>query len=378
MTNSWLILTGEYPPDAGGVSDYTWQVVGGLAGRGDVVHVCAPNRAARPQQAGVVVHDVDGAFHPRGLPALGRRIDALRPSRLLLQYTPQAFGYYGTNWPLCRWIARRPEELWVMFHEVYTPWQWSPPHATIAVMTRLMARTLVRAATRVFVSIPAWERLLRPMNPQARIQWLPIASNVPTEADAMTVSGLRQKLAPDGAPIIGTFGTFGGHIVQALGEVLPLTLRRHERAVVLLIGRGAQSFADAMCLRYPHFKARMHVADGISPEQVAQHLCACDLLIQPFGDGISSRRSSAMAGLALGLPMVTTRGFLSEDLWETSGAVALAPAGNIEAQQQQIDRLLADPGARRELGVRARELYRSRFDLEHLLGVLREESGESA
>jgi hypothetical protein len=35
---TWAILTGEYPPQAGGVSDYTRLVARGLAECGDRVH----------------------------------------------------------------------------------------------------------------------------------------------------------------------------------------------------------------------------------------------------------------------------------------------------------------------------------------------------
>ena len=38
----WHILTGEYPPQPGGVSDYTRMVAEGLAAAGDEVVVWAP------------------------------------------------------------------------------------------------------------------------------------------------------------------------------------------------------------------------------------------------------------------------------------------------------------------------------------------------
>ena len=41
MTTRWAILTGEYPPQFGGVSDYTRNVATGLVAAGDVVTVYA-------------------------------------------------------------------------------------------------------------------------------------------------------------------------------------------------------------------------------------------------------------------------------------------------------------------------------------------------
>ncbi|HEY0094990.1 MAG TPA: glycosyltransferase, partial [Archangium sp.] len=57
LSVSWHLLTGEFPPRPGGVSDYTWQVAEGLARTGCAVHVWAPGD---PQEAlapeGVTVH----------------------------------------------------------------------------------------------------------------------------------------------------------------------------------------------------------------------------------------------------------------------------------------------------------------------------------
>ncbi len=51
-------------------------------------------------------------------------------------------------------------------------------------------------------------------------------------------------------------------------------------------------------------------------------------MIQPYPDGISSRRTSAMAGLALGLPIVSTSGHLTETIWAEHAAVVLTPIGD--------------------------------------------------
>ena len=36
---SWHLITCEYPPDIGGISDHTAQLASGLAAAGDEVHV---------------------------------------------------------------------------------------------------------------------------------------------------------------------------------------------------------------------------------------------------------------------------------------------------------------------------------------------------
>src|SRR5262249_54504599 len=94
----WAILTGEYPPQPGGVADYTASVARGLAVSGDGVTVFAPAAGAGPDVPGVTVRRLAGGFGPRSLAVLGRELDHW-PGRVLLQYAPHAFGCKGMNVP---------------------------------------------------------------------------------------------------------------------------------------------------------------------------------------------------------------------------------------------------------------------------------------
>jgi hypothetical protein len=91
-------------------------------------------------------------------------------------------------------------------------------------------------------------------------------------------------------------------------------------------------------------------------------------MLQPFPDGISARRSSAMPALALGRPVVTTIGQWTESIWREERAVAGAAPGDLAAT---VLGLLDDAERRHDLGARATRLYRTRFALEHTIGALR-------
>ena len=73
-----------------------------------------------------------------------------------------------------------------------------------------------------------------------------------------------------------------------------------------------------------------------------------------------------MAALALGVPVVTTDGFLTDSVWR-EGAVAIAPAGRpLELARRSIA-LLEDDALARSLGERGARLYREKFSLERTL-----------
>src|SRR5262249_16752919 len=147
--------------------------------------------------------------------------------------------------------------------------------------------------------------------------------------------------------------------------------------VGLLVGRGGEAFAKRLVAEQPDLGGRVHASGELPPADVAAHLRACDLLVQPYPDGVSSRRTSFMAGMALRVPPGPTPGPLTEPLWD-EGLAALVPAGDSLALVREAERLLTDAAARRRLGAQARLGYQTNFSLEHTLRLLRETSPRSA
>lgn len=368
---SWHLLTGEYPPQPGGVSDYTRLVAQALAQAGQDVHVWTAGEPGAREENGVTVHRAPGLFLPQGLRWLSRELDRCpAPRRLLLQYVPHAFGMKAMNVPFCAWFAsRRRDERWVFFHEIVYPWSLSakPRHQVLAGVTRVMARLAGGSADRVFVSIPSWAEHL-PSSVRARAEWRPVPSTLPTLVPAAALAAVRATLGP--GPWLGHFGTYGSAIRAPLEEVLVPLLRADARRKVLLLGRGSQHVSQELGARHPELGGRVLSRDSLAPEDLVAHLAAMDLLVQPYPDGVSARRTTAMAGLALGLPLVTQPGHLTEPLWKDSGAVALAEGLTPRALIAAAERLLAHPEQLAALGARAARVYREHFALERTVETL--------
>jgi glycosyltransferase involved in cell wall biosynthesis len=377
----WDIVTGEYPLATGGVAGYSRQVACGLADMGDEVHVWAPSRveglAADP---GVHVHALPHGFGMRGLLSLAKTFRRMRrPRRVLLQYVPDAFGLKGMNLPFCRWVTNLPKaELWVMFHEVAVPWApWqSWKQNVVSLATRRMASTLVMRADRVLVSVPIWVDVLHLVAPRWRgvASWSPVPSNVATEVTPAATVEVRARLnLPAEGLVIGHFGTYGPLIAPLLKPVLGRLLQEDSRRYALLIGGASEGFARDVASSFD-VAGRVVATGYLSKTAVAAHLCACDLLVQPYADGVSARRTSAMAALALGLPVVTNEGVATEPVWKESGAVALAasPQGLVDA----VEALASDKIRASILGSRARELYERQFSISRTIAALRERPSE--
>ena len=360
MTTRWAVITGEYPPDKGGVADYTAQVAHGLAAAGDRVTIYAPRNASR----GDSVADDGLAVHPcRPLRSArdSRRSTANwlehRPDRILVQYAPHSFGLRGMNVPLAAWIATRAGRvapLWIMFHEVAFPFRWRPKHLLLHFAQRLMARLSAGAADRIFVSIPEWEKILRDYCPRVRpAEWLPIPCTVDDAADPEAIAAARARHLV-GTRLVGHFGTFGSLIADLLEPSCAMVLERDPSISLLLLGRGSTEFRERFARDHPALASRVSAAGELNADAVAAHLRACDVLLQPYSDGLSTRRTTIMAGLANGCIVISNLGQLSEPDWAAADCVRLAPLPDVEALaaavRAELDRL---PEERAETGRRA-------------------------
>ena len=143
------------------------------------------------------------------------------------------------------------------------------------------------------------------------------------------------------------------------------------RPALLLLGAGGEAFATRLLARHPQWRGRVHATGYLSPDLLDAHLTACDVLMQPYPDGITVRRTSAMAALARGRAVVTTTGHLTEPLWADQDAVALVDVADAARFTGEVERLLRDLPARRSLEARARAAYDAHFSVDRLIHTLR-------
>ncbi len=373
----WHVLTPEYPPDCGGVSDYTAMLASALADAGDLVHVwhppssrCQPDAPASP---GVAVHQLPDRFG-RASRSLLQRTCAEVPGTILVQYVPSAFGLHGGNVPFCRWVLRMRRagaDVRVMFHEPFFYFGFERPwRNALAITQRLMASLLIRGATTLYFSTENWFRYLEPFGPVSHAVVTPVPSTVSTEADATTITTWRDRVRAGGRVVVGHFGTYGDHVGDELRKVVPEIWRVIPDARVLLIGEGSAGFAERMSGAAPLHSSL--AATGRLPSiDAAAAMRACDVLIAPYPDGVTTRRTSVMAALTSGRAVVTTDGPLTEPVWRDTGAVALVGVGDAASFATEVKGLVTNTEKRVALGARGRQVYDDRFDLSHTISVLR-------
>ena len=386
----WCVVTCEYPPIDGGVSDHTYGLVSTLAAQGDVVDVWCPpmpatddaEPACAPEIAGVTVHVLPSHFGLRAVSLLRRELRALpADTRVVVQWVPTAFGWRMMNLRFALMLLGLPgRRLDLVVHEVgWDVGRETARRGLVGIVHRIMTWCAVRSARRVYVTIPAWQSRFtllgaRALPPDEEATWVPVSSNVPDHADERRVAELRRSLLArthQQRVLVGHFGTFGRFHMALMPHVVARILDEAQDRSFVLVGRGGEALRDYIAKERPELAARIVATGGLAAEEVSTYLAACDVLVQPYEDGASTRRGSLMAGVALGRPTIANRGRSTEELWTAERAIQLTDSHAPHAFAGAVTKLLADAALRERLSDNARRLHAERFAMVHTVAALR-------
>ena len=377
------LITCEFPPCRGGVADFTHALGEGLAAAGKTVHVWAPAPAHVGAGARLRVHALDDGYRATSLPSLSRALDACPgPRRLIVQWVPHGYGYKSLNLPFCVWVAARArhgDSIELMIHEPFLPFDAGRFRQNLgALVHRGMLMLLLRAADRVWVSTPSFIGMVAPWGRRGAepIQWMPVSSPVRPVRAPEAVAARRAGLAGS-APLVGYFGTCNPLVAPRLRAALEQLVSLRPDVHVLLLGRGTAEFARALPVGSP-VAARLVGSGEHEAGELSVLMQCCDVFLQPYPDGISARRTTAMALLEHGLPMITSQGPRTEPCWAESAAVRLVPSGHAEAMAGEAVALLENTPQRAGIGARARRMYREHFRIELAVAALCRRQPEAA
>jgi glycosyltransferase involved in cell wall biosynthesis len=368
-------LTPEYHPRHGGVADHTHQIATELARAGERVHVWGPSGSRAHTDSAIMVHADLGRFLPADLSRASARLDEFpSPRRLVVQWVPHGFGQRAMNVRFCLWLWRRSvagDAVEVIVHEPFVTFSGGYGQHAVAVVQRAMTLILLSSASRVWVTTRAWAPLLQPYlsGRTTKVDWLPVPSSLQTPDEA-AVCEVKARYASGTEFLIGHFGTHGSLVTSILADIIPLLAGARPDVRFVLIGSDGERFRSALLTRNSSLAGRISATGTLRASDLSAHIGACDVLLQPYPDGVTSRRTTVMAGLLAGVPVVTTHGALTERFWQDSAAIKLADVGDRHAIVRHVLHLLADPEERRRQADAGRAFYDRWFDVRHTVAAL--------
>ncbi len=341
-SSSIVILLGkkDFPTD--GVDDYCQNLSSALE-----------NRGYRPTTMPVPWAE---AGWSRALLGLWRASWSWKDHWVLLQYTALSWSRRGLPLPFLAVLLvlrYRCARLAVIFHDSLA---W-PGNSFLGLVRRACQHLVMRLSyhwsdTSILPVPPAGVHWLPPN--QTKVAFIPVGANVPM---------VRMK-QPSGVKTIGVFGiTDGGACMTTEISDIAFAASEASRYVaplrLLSMGRGSQEAEERLGQALKGSPVELVTLGRLPSEEVSRNLAQSDLALFVRG-GVSSRRTSAIAAIACGVPLVAYSGPETGPPLTEAGVV-LVPLGDREELARAVIRLLTDEQLRRELHRRSVDAQQQYF-----------------
>ena len=294
-----LFVSGEYPPDVGGVGDYTRRLRGALAGLGWQSRLLSRGHVRR--------------WDARSLLALVRA--APREGAVHIQYQAGAFDLLGDVClmpVLLRWLRPKVRVV-TTFHDVRVPYLFPRAGRLRSSAIQLLARgshAVIAADSRDLSVLGA---------PSPRHHHVPIGSNVPCALPRdFQRADFRSKLGfQPNALVVAYFGLLNASkgLDLLLDAFSRIEAKRPDARLLLLGGEvGASDPTDRLTASSVRARLddRVIQTGWLEASALSTHLLAADVALLPYVDGASPRRGSLLACAEHGLPIVSTQPATSE------------------------------------------------------------------
>jgi glycosyltransferase involved in cell wall biosynthesis len=298
----------------------------------------------------------------RGLGWVWREAKNWRGKWILLQYT--ALGWSRRGFPvgaaLVLWIARhRGAKCAVVFHDAlpYSGPRWIDRfRRTVQVC---VMRRLYHISLRSIMTVPIEKITWLPVN-KTKAQFIPIAANL---SGTFVSSAERNSVRDENSPkTVAIFGVTGApqllQEIQFIAQVIRQAGLKLKTLRLLVLGRNAEESEAPLRTALAGMDVTLVVYGVLPADEIERKLSEADVLLFVRG-GISSRRGSALAGIACGLPVVAFQGAETGPP-VTDAGVMLSAENDRGALADNLVRVLSDDALRNDLRKRsldAREKY---------------------
>jgi hypothetical protein len=298
-------------------------------------------------------------WEERGWPAALRELRQTaagwRDAWVLAQYT--ALGWSTRGFPLkflrvIHMLRHAGARAAVVFHDVEP---YSGDRVVDAMRRRsqllTMQRSLQRADLGVFTV--ALEAVSWLGDPPAKAEFIPVGANLPLASSSTAPESSGRD---PGALRVAVFGITGGETGRTesarIADALSYAAERVGKLRFHAFGRIASDFESELREGLRNAPVEVRVEGLLPPDRVVEALRSADVMLFVRGV-ISSRRGSAIAGIACGLPVIAYGGRETAAPITEAGVVLVSQERRTELGEALV-RVLSDPEHRAALAERSR------------------------
>ena len=297
----------------------------------------------------------------RALRELRQKIGNERNTWVLLQYTALAWSRRGFSLRvpgIIQSLKKNGARCAVVFHDV-EGYYGNRLIDRIRRATQLHSmREAMRLADFSILTIPT-EKIPWSGPNSRNVVFIPVGANLPSPEKTWSQEKDRAKDLPTVAVFSLSGNRAGAEEVESIAQTVRYAAERMGALRLLVIGRHAEISGSQLRERLMGTSVQVTIHGLLPAEEVVQKLGASDVLLFTKGP-ISSRRGSAIAGIACGLPVIASEG------WETGApiteaGVVLIPGTAKNEFGPALLRVLSDEPYRALLAERSRKAQEQHF-----------------
>jgi glycosyltransferase involved in cell wall biosynthesis len=363
------LVSGEFPPQQGGVGDYTREMARELSRRD--VEVCVVTSESEREAKIAVANEEQYALNFtnfRRWRSLGTVDELTRDCDIIhIQYQAAAYGMMPPIHLLPRYLRPRQakRKVVVTYHDLRVPYLFPKAGS----LRQRAVFYLGNSADGIVVTNQEDRLALsRNLKHTSRVELIPIGSNI--EAGVLRSdhrAEMRKSLGvADGETLLCYFGFLnaskGG---ETLMRVLAVLMRTGYAVQLLMLG-GETGASDPTNAAYAQKVKALSVELGVSERviwagyrpsaEVTALWQASDIALLPYEDGVSLRRGTLMAALAHSMPIVSTKPRVPIEQLCDGENIALAVAGDVEGLARTVSTLIEAPERRQQMAQAAGKL----------------------
>jgi len=363
------LVSGEFPPQQGGVGDYTRELARELARRGIGVCIVTSDSEREAKIAAANEEQYVLSFtNFRKWRSLGT-VDKLTQDCDIvhIQYQAAAYGMKSPIHVLPRYLRQRQAKrrVVVTYHDLRVPYLFPKAGS----LRQRAVYYLGKSADRIVVTNQEDRMALaQNLKDTSRVKLIPIGSNIDAGARKLdNRAGTRRSLGvADSETLLCYFGFLnaskgGETLMRVLAELM-----RTGYAVRLLMLGGETGVSDPTNAAYAQKVKALGVELGVSERiiwagyrpstEVSALWHASDIALLPYEDGVSLRRGTLMAALAHSMPIVSTKPRTAIEQLCNGENIALSAAGDAEGLARTVSALIEAPERRQQLAQAAGKL----------------------
>lgn len=279
----------------------------------------------------------------------------------LIQYTALAWSRRGFSWRVLRVIRllkKSGARVAAVFHDV-EPYSGK---RIVDQFRRNVQLNTMRGAVRLcdvsIFTVPV-KKIPWIAGLTAKTAFVPVGANLPAPERAWT----SEATEPGKPPTVGIFAVSSGRLAEdeakLTADIFSHVTEKLGGVRLAVMGRNSAASEQVLREKLKGIPVEVVVHGMLSGEEVVDVLGSCDAMLFLRGP-ISSRRGSAIAGIACGLPVIAREGGETAAP-VTEAGVVLLPAMASEEFGPALLRVLEDQTYRSELAQRSRNAQRQYF-----------------